>query len=48
MATKLSNKLTAHLRDYLMCHEKDIYNGINEFGELRDIFIEIVGRIPEE
>lgn len=32
---------------YLMKHESDISNGIEDFGELREIFIFLFKREPE-
>jgi len=35
-----------NLRDYLLYHENDIANDINDFADLRLVFIEILNRKP--
>ena len=35
-----------NLRDYLLYHESDIASGINDFGDLRLVFIEVLNRKP--
>lgn len=47
MAYKLSNKQFQLLRNYLMNHEDDIANGINDFGDLYDLFKFAMGRPAE-
>jgi len=42
----MSYSLFATLERYLLSHESDIANGINDFGELNEIFIEIMERLP--
>ena len=34
------------LNHYLLTHESDIAYGINDFGELKDLFVEVCGRLP--
>lgn len=34
--------------DYLVFHEDDIAYGINDFGDLRQAFEELVGREPQK
>lgn len=33
---------------YLANHEHDIASGVNDFGDLKEIFEELFGREPEE
>ena len=35
------------LADYLSAHESDIAAGINDFGDLRHVFKEVIGREPQ-
>ena len=34
------------LVEYLVSHESDIAHGINDFGGLRKLFVEVMGRVP--
>ena len=36
------------LGDYLLSHESDIASGVNDYGELREVFTVIHHRVPEE
>jgi len=36
------------LKEYLICHESDIAIGINDFADLREVFICLLGREAED
>lgn len=36
------------MMEYLLAHEGDIYWGINDFGELRDVFVSTFKRQPKK
>jgi len=36
------------LKDYLEYHEDDIFHGINDFGDLKEVFKYYFGRYPRE
>jgi len=40
----LTNKSSDSLVEYLLSHEDDIALSINDFGELKDLFIELFNR----
>ena len=40
--------ITPLLRQYLLQHEDDIAQEINEYGDLRDIFKSVCGRTPAD
>ena len=42
----ISYKGSKILGDYLRGHEIDIAFGVNDFGDLEELFIEFVGRSP--
>lgn len=44
---ELSRGILKELTDYLEDHEVEIANSENDFGDLKNVFKEIVGRWPE-
>lgn len=44
---ELSHLCFKQLRDYLLDHEQDIACSINDFDDLRQMFVEVIGRAPE-
>ena len=36
------------LKAYLKDHEQDILENVNDFGDLRDVFWDVIGRYPEK
>lgn len=43
----IPEKLQIQLREYLLKYESDIAWGINDFGDLKDLFEYIIGRTPK-
>jgi len=41
---RISDDAAQDLVDWLAAHEKDISDGINDFGDLRRVFMQIFGR----
>jgi len=48
MANKITKGDFNQLWAFLVAHECDIALGVNDFGELRKVFITVVGRKPEK
>ncbi len=44
MSKMTLTELQDHLKSYLSSHEDDIFNGINDFGDLRALFLILFGR----
>lgn len=44
----IKNKSANTLLEYLQNHESDIAHGINDFGDLKDLFVELFNREPKE
>ena len=41
----ISDKSMAAIRKYLVHHDKDIANSINDFGDLSEVFKELIGAL---
>ena len=44
----IKNKYVNSLLEYLQNHESDIAYGINDFGDLKELFVELFNREPKK
>ena len=47
MIQYVSGECTSKLMEYLLNHEEDICMGINDMDDLKSIFYELIGRLPQ-
>ena len=45
---ELTDESARRLKSWLLFHEDDIARGMEDLGELKEVFVEVIGREPNE